>query len=75
MSHFSGTTIRYALIRNRFCASAHAGVVFIIKNEISYLALSPVKKGIVVIGSSYGFNAPTEACWLGKTSIYYLKQP
>jgi hypothetical protein len=49
---------------------AHA-CVFITENEINFLTLPPLKDGVVIFGSGYGFEMLRQAQWLSRCRIYY----
>ncbi|BBJ23095.1 Wadjet anti-phage system protein JetD domain-containing protein [Candidatus Nitrotoga sp. AM1P] len=45
--------------------------VFIIENEINFLAFPPLKGSLVIFGAGYGFEMSRHANWLSRCRIYY----
>lgn len=45
--------------------------VFITENEINFLAFPPVRQGMVLFGSGYGFETLAGAAWLQKRELLY----
>lgn len=45
--------------------------VFITENKINFLAFPSVRDSMVIFGAGYGFEALSEARWLGAREIYY----
>ncbi len=45
--------------------------VFIVENEITYLAFPPVKNSWVILGAGYGFDMLRSAHWLARCRVYY----
>jgi hypothetical protein len=45
--------------------------VFIVENEINFLAFPQVHGGMVIFGAGYGFDVMRQATWLSDRSIYY----
>ena len=45
--------------------------VFIIENEINFLAFPLLKDSLVIFGSGYGFEMSRHANWLSRCRIYY----
>lgn len=45
--------------------------VFIVENEITYLAFPPVKNSWVIFGSGYGFDMLRHAHWLSRCRVHY----
>jgi len=46
-------------------------LVFIVENEINYLAFPDVPNAILIFGSGYGFEALKKAQWLQQCALYY----
>jgi hypothetical protein len=45
--------------------------VFIVENEINFLAFPSVPNSMVVFGSGYGFDSLAKATWLSHCPVYY----
>ncbi len=45
--------------------------VFIVENEITYLAFPPVKNSWVIFGAGYGFEMLRHAQWLSRCRVHY----
>lgn len=45
--------------------------VFIVENEITYLAFPPVKNSWVIFGGGYGFEMLRHAQWLARCRVHY----
>jgi len=45
--------------------------VFMVENEINYLAFPGLSDALIVFGSGYGFDALKQARWLDKRELYY----
>jgi hypothetical protein len=45
--------------------------VFIVENEITFLAFPPVSSGLVVFGGGYGVDRLATAAWIGTRHLYY----
>lgn len=45
--------------------------VFIVENEINFLAFPPLKDSLVIFGAGYGFEMSRHANWLSRCRIYY----
>ncbi len=45
--------------------------VFIVENEITYLAFPPVKNSWVIFGGGYGFDMLRPAQWLARCRVHY----
>jgi predicted RecB family nuclease len=45
--------------------------VYIVENEINFLAFPPLKDALVIFGSGYGFENLARATWLFKHKIFY----
>jgi hypothetical protein len=45
--------------------------VFIVENEITFLAFPPVVSSIVIFGSGYGFRELGMAAWIARCSVHY----
>jgi hypothetical protein len=45
--------------------------VFIVENEITYLAFPPVKNSWVIFGGGYGFDMLHHAQWLARCRVHY----
>jgi len=45
--------------------------VFMVENEINYLAFPGLSDALIVFGSGYGFDALKQVRWLGERELYY----
>ena len=45
--------------------------VFIVENEITFLAFPPVENGLVIFGGGYGVDRLASAGWLGTRNLFY----
>jgi hypothetical protein len=45
--------------------------VFIIENEITFLAFPPVANSIVIFGAGYGFKEMRMASWIARCTVHY----
>jgi hypothetical protein len=45
--------------------------VFIVENEITFLAFPPVASSIVIFGAGYGFKELGMAAWIARCSVHY----
>ncbi|CUU59127.1 hypothetical protein Ga0074812_12516 [Parafrankia irregularis] len=52
-------------------AAADVGTVFVLENEITYLAFPAVPDAIAVFGGGYGFTAFAALPWLSARRVYY----
>ncbi len=50
---------------------AQSNRVFIVENEINYLAFPELTGALVIFGSGYGFEALKQADWIKSCAIYY----
>jgi len=66
-----------AAITSKALARLHQDVrsrierVFIVENEINYLAFPAVPRALLIFGKGYGFEALKQAQWLHECSMYY----
>lgn len=45
--------------------------VFIVENEITFLAFPPIANGLVIFGGGYGVDRLASARWLGTRNVFY----
>ena len=53
------------------CLDIEVSRVFILENEINFLAFPPVPQSMAIFGAGYGFEALSKAHWLRASALYY----